>query len=355
MIDTNSIVSIGLQATLNSWGARPYALPPSIDEATGFFDDTPPKPVDTVKLGYESDPEAWQTVPVNPSAINNPMLPRYFIDGKLGLHLVGGGRDSDGVPRPILAGQIGVGYLSLDGERDVNTSRVLIMNLAGVSTAEEKTIRTELENAPIGGYSFLPYRPGYGTAFDDRNFEAVHQLMYRRGRDEMIRWERNMTEELDRPIYVDGRVRDHLSLGRTQLVVGVIKRMYTAYLHSRGYEVRDALGPGERTPAALLYPDGFDSPAVVTFYMRLSDESFNPTRGIVRVELRQDAFETLAEGSFEYLDALAAHLFSLRCQRPDYGRAHVTTEPIYEVEQIIGACFVQASLVALEVQSFLFS
>ena len=345
----------GLRVRLDSWSARPYTLPPGIDEASGFFDDTPPIPLETVNLEFETCPEHWNVVPANPTAIDHPLLPRHFIDGKLGLHLIGGGRDSTGIPRPILAGQIGVGYVSLDGESEVNANRVLMFNMTDISSSEEYNLRAELESGPDGGFIFLAYQPGSSTDINERNFDAIHRLMYRRGRDEMLRWERDMTEEFDtQPVYVDGRVRDHLSLGHTQLVVGVIKRMRVAYLHPRGYEVRDALGPGERTPAVLLYPNGFDSPAVVTFYMRLSTESFNPTRGIVRVELRQDAFEILVNSDFDYLDALTAHLYSLRCQRPDYARVHVTTEPIYEVEQIIGAHFLPASLIALEAQSLMF-
>lgn len=356
MSSPNSNAFSGLQARLSSWGATPYVLPPSIDESTGFFDDSLPKPIENVELGYETDPDAWQPVPANPLAVDHPLLPECFVDGKLQLHLVGGGRDNHSIPRPILAGQIGAGYVCLDGESGVNARRTLMMNLTDISIAEEMSITEAMQSAPNEGYFFLPYRPGYGTDIVERNFDAVHRLMYRRGRDEMLRWERDVTEGFgEKPVYVDGRVRDHLSLERTQLVIGVVKQMRAAYLHPYGYQVRDSLGPGQRTPVALLCPNGHDSPAVITFYMRLSDEGANPTRGIVRVELRQDAFESLADKHFGYLDALTAHLYSLRCQRPDYARAHVTTEPIYEAEQIIGAHFLPSSLIALEAQTFLFT
>lgn len=358
MLDFHDEPNLTLQDLLASWNANAYSLSHNIDDATGFFDDTLPADLTgEVVTTYEHSEDDWYPIACDLSAADPTLLPTCFIDGKMSIHLVGGGKDMEGIPRPVLAGQMGVGCIYLDGSHEALVSRVVMLNVSGLPSSGPGALEHELSRAPNGGFKLVSYRAETATEMNNRDFNSVHVQMYRRGRSAMLQWEKDLTASLSgTPVCVDGRVRDHLNYTDSQLVIGVVKSSKAYYLTSRGLAVRDRLGPGERTPAVLLYPDGrgFKSP-IVTFYMRLSNDASNPTSGIVRVEIREDIFNQYLDRDFHYFDALVAHLYHLRCQRPDYGRAAITTEPIYEIEQIIGSSFLPSSIVGLEAQSFLFA
>ncbi|MBV7336187.1 hypothetical protein KFU94_49725 [Chloroflexi bacterium TSY] len=332
---------------LSIFNAVPYEVPPLPDEMTSFGDEDVLLHVTAdVNLDYEVPRDDWQAIATTSTQAFDNRLPRAFVDGAVSsVEIAGSVQDNMGYARSIRAGQMGAGAINLDTptRSKISCNYVLAATTTGYTSAQIRPLRKELSNQtnPFDLIIWEAASDSYFKSQEERDF-AVHDVTVVRNRlrrritDVMLEREQELVQDLQVPVYVDGRYVDHLPATDDQLVMGVIKSMRRRYLDIPRMQILYNLKVGERTP-------GFETVAqntrVVSFYARISSVLGGATNGLVRVELGKAHFENYQQQDWALLNSIAAHLTQLCTKDSAYRLSAVTVEPIKVIEDRIQRLF----------------
>ncbi len=315
-------------------------LPPvAFGEEDAAEDDAQEQP----DLDLETPRDQWRPIDALRRAGADHLLPIRFIDGCHRGQTVAWVQDADGYPVPVMLAEIGGVCLGGQGsllrrEFDI-VERVVTMVVDPFPWHEIETFAVALRAI---GLRLLPAEPPEDEAGLKRpsfDFELMRRRTQNRSNYEMQTLEElALHQDPHRPSLVDGRLEPRARGPelRRAAVVGVIKTHREDYLHPQGWRTFYDLAPGQRTPAFLLPSERLP---VVSWYLRLTGgDSEGPAWGVVRVEVTEAFFRSLAE-PWAYVDALSAWLLELRCRRTDYDRAAISLEPIVQAEESLRALF----------------
>lgn len=332
---------------LSTFNAVPYEAPPLPDEMTSFGSEADLLHVTAdVNLDYEVSRDEWHAIATTSNDALDNRLPRSFVDGAVSsVEIAGSVQDNMDYARSIRAGQMGSGAIDLDTptRSKISCNYFLAVTTMGYTSTQIRPLRQELNDQanPFDLITWKAASDSYFKSQEERDF-AVHDVsvvrnrLRRRVTDVMLEREQELVQDLQVPVYADGRYVDHLPATDDQLVVGVIKSMRRRYLDIPRTQILYNLKVGERTP-------GFETVAqntrVVSFYARISSVWGGATNGLVRIELGKAHFEKYQQQDWALLNAITAHLTQHRTNDSAYVRSAVTVEPIRVIEERIQRLF----------------
>lgn len=350
---------------LDTLNAKPYSNWGSEDDVLLGDTELVDRQQSVLDIGLEKPAEQWMPIPYSPNLVDDPRLPNWFLDGSVtSLEIAGSAFDNLGYPRVIRAGQMGVGATC----RLANVPnrkrfwRFIALNTSGYSNTQITPLRKDLKQAEIP-HELLDWQPANDEdqeiAFD---LMSVRALVRDMARDDMLIKEKELVDEINEAVYVDGRYVDHAPDRDSFLVVGVIKSRRARYLSKRPLQVLHSLNEGERTPAFLIERGRGQGRSgignqVITFYVRLtSPELIGPGGGLIRVEVsegylrsqRRNGQGLLDQDNKNLLNAIAADLTQLHTRDLSYARGAVTVEPIRLIERELRLIFRDTQMAAIE-------
>lgn len=347
------MTTLTCRTLLSSLNAEPYKFSSMPEEMTEFGEDDLPEAIPHVSLDYEVDPDEWQPKQSLLSGGRDPRLPRTFVDGAVNtIEIAGSIQDSMGYARSIRAGQLGVGAIKLDSPTQpiLQATYILAVTTIGYTASQIQSLHNDLKRQSRP-FELIAWQAASDTYFKSpeeqevviRDVAAVRRRLRRHVTDEMLRREQALVQQLNEPVYVDGRYVDRQPATNNQLVVGVIKSMRRRYLDLPRQQLLYKLRVGERTPAFATESQRIP---VISFYGRIASEG-GATTGLVRVELGRTHFETVQGKDFSLLDAILGQMVQLHTHDAAYARTASTIEPIQVIEQRIQRLFHPPERVAM--------
>jgi hypothetical protein len=309
-----------------------------------------------VNLDVEVDAADWTArtiaVPAGWRASEWEQRPVRFVDGKDVGETIASLWAPGGYPIPVRLSEIGgVAVRVAAGEcrREFSlVERVVSMAVDPFPWNEIEEFAGQLQRR---GFRLLPAELPDGEASFD--FEVMRKSAQNRSNTEMgVLEEAALAQDKTVPTIVDGRLEPRAGGLDQDLspAVGVIKSHYQTYLHALGLQLLYRLEPGERTPlftieqTAELKKVKFP---VVSWYVRLvGARGAMPNWGIVRLEVPLRWWRALGAGRFEYVDRVSQLVREYRCRSERYPRAPVSLHPIVRAEELLGALFTPASVLA---------
>jgi uncharacterized protein len=226
---------------------------------------------DATKVLVDTDVETtdWSR-PLEPPPC--PEEKMTFVDGVMRIDLRILATDGDRQTWGLL-GSFGAGGVRCDGTAtfvglDEPIGRALI--LGGRLTSEPVEVTS--------GSARLVYQPRSIAADDNQSLRIALQRL-------MIEAEQRMATRLaaDNLVIADGPLR--LNSGGDLAIVGIVKRMVTAYLHDDHAALLARLSPGQRTPIFAIGNSVLDR---LAWYQRLqpANGQWHELAGLVRCEVR---------------------------------------------------------------------
>lgn len=283
-------------------------------------------------------------------------IPQRYVDGSATVFLMRHIWNRRGMLVPVVGASIGalalrcepVGAerMQVTGEDAVEpnqTARMLVaFPVLGFSDTEVENLEADLRGHSIHLRRVeTEWRQEGNFAGLRQDYAVARQMILR----EMQSLERAAAIGAGGPIpltVVDGRVTGHLKDGPAALArpyLGVVKshsKHPPATLQSCVLRLRQ----GERTPAALLESSDGQSPALVTWYVRMTGGRDSPPfYGLIRVEASRVFIENATAGVSltEWIDGISLGFFHARSHASRYARAHCSLSAIVRLESILHA------------------
>jgi len=308
-----------------------WAMPGVLEED----DNDEDKPV--VNLDIEHPAGQWQAINSQAGARFDDYLPRRFIDGCHVAETVSWVRDAAGHALPVLLAEIGSTAMSIQGNQlrreFAVVDRILTMIVDPFPWHDVEDFARDLRRKLK--YRLIPARqPEEGIGFE---FNALRQHTHLRSLYEMgVLEQLALMQRPDTPTLIDGPLQKSLPGKSGAPTTGVIKTHREQYIDDAGNHLMLDLKAGQRTPAFKIEVRNLP---VVSWYLKLADaNNYAPRWGVVRVEIAESYFNTLPD-PFQYFNALADYLLSIRCRQEDYARAAISLEPVVHAERSLRSLF----------------